>query len=130
MYRSINYWTHFCCFYSKQLYLSKNQIEIDFPHHAIIEHQAMCQTSDGIGKPAQWHPIPLENRVYDVTVLTLLSHLHSAQCSIIAWWGWSAFMSFCDKYNNGLNNAYEHVFNDCIVNLNHLNFIGNIFRTH
>ncbi len=75
------------------LYLSKNQIKLNIPHHAIIEFRTICQMCRRDSKSSTVTSYPLENRVYDITVLVLLSHphiRHMARYLIITWWGFYA----------------------------------------
>ena len=67
---------------------SLSQIKIDFPHYAIIERRAMSRTCRRDSKASTVTSYPLENRVYNVKVLALLSHRHirhMAQCLIVTW---------------------------------------------
>ena len=69
------------------LVLYNQKIKFNFPHYAIIKHCAMWRTGRWDSKASTVMSYPLENCVYDITVLALLSHRHSAQCSIITWRG-------------------------------------------
>ncbi len=71
MYRSI-YWTCFrtLVLFKTWLYLSKNQIKIDFPYYTIIEHSTMCRMCWWDSKASTVTSYPLVNRV-----LALLSNL-------------------------------------------------------
>ena len=44
---------NFVGFIQNMIVFIKNPIKIDFPHHAIIEHRAVCRTCRWDSKPAQ-----------------------------------------------------------------------------
>ena len=91
LYRS-NFWTHFRWFYSKLIAFIKKS-NIDFPHHTVIEHSAMCWMCRRDSKASTVTSYPLENCVYDGSVLALLSRRYMAWCNYhmvriitILWW--------------------------------------------